>query len=382
MPPSHSGGRCYFKNNSGIQIIDGIKGGMYHSESDQRSEKSSHQRSITVPLLLSGLLVLTAILSRVVITFGTNEAISAAVTEYTHRFSAGFGRIFLEAIPFLLLGALAAAVVEHLFSAEEVSTIYSKRLATGLAAGLLTGFIFPVGEGGSILLARALIRKGASIPAAVALMLVAPAVSILPLAVSLGSGGSGTAFWLRTGFGVGFAILFAVLISFEHEPNQILHPEVAKFRQLHGENIGQPAVKPDHRQLKAIGATTAGEFLEFLPYVIAAALAAAAVQIILPVDWIPPVQGGVLAQIGSAGLWAVLSAQSSVGDLLTLNTSSATWTLASQTVFLTLGALVDVKLVVLYAHLFRKKIVIYLIALAFAAAGLAGLISAFFWGRS
>lgn len=80
----------------------------------------------------------------------------------------------------------------------------------------------PVGEGGSILLARALIKKGAGIPAAVAMMLAAPVVNIPALAAGLGSGGESTAFWFRTGVGAGFAVLFALLISVEHEPDRVV----------------------------------------------------------------------------------------------------------------------------------------------------------------
>lgn len=348
---------------------------MNRTEPTPKVDNTAYHKRVTIPLVLAGILAVIAILSRVILTFGTNQAFSSAVSDYTSRFSAGFERIVLESIPFLLLGALAAAVVEHLFSSEEISAIYSKRLANGLAAGLLTGFILPVGEGGSILLARALIKKGAGIPSAAALMLAAPALNILSFAVTLGSGEPGQVFWIRTGIGVSFAVLFGVLLSLEREPNRLVNPELLEPPEGMDEIPGVIPRKLSSAQLKAIGVTTARGFLEFLTYMIVVALASAIIQILLPVSWIPPVEGGLMAQIGSAGLWSMVMAPGNLGDLLALRNSAVSWSISSQIVFLSLGILVDVKLLVLYTRVFRKKIVLYLAALAFAAAVLAGLIA-------
>lgn len=86
-------------------------------------------------LTLSGILAIIAILSRVIITFGTNEKFSTALSAYSHRFGAGFERIFLETVPFLLLGALAAAVVEQAFTRDEIRSIYGSGTARGSRRG-------------------------------------------------------------------------------------------------------------------------------------------------------------------------------------------------------------------------------------------------------
>lgn len=329
---------------------------------------------MTLPLTLSAILAVIAILSRVILTFGTNEKFSTGLSAFSHRYSAGFERIFLETVPFLLLGALAAAVVEQAFSMNEIKSIYGSGTVRGIAAGLLTALIVPVGEGGSILLARALIKKGAGIPAAVAMMLAAPAVNIPALAAALGSGGASTAFWIRTGVGAGFAVLFALLISVERGPDRVVNPDCLLSDEK-GVETDMPAGKHNESRWMKISVTTAREFLDFLPYVIAAALAAAVLQTLLPESWLPPAQGGFLAGAGSAGLWAVLTAYGSLGDALVVRNSAVPWPLTAQTVFLTLGVLVDIKLLVLYSRVLRRKIILYLAALALAAAALAGLIA-------
>lgn len=331
---------------------------------------SSKNLRVTLPLILSGILVIMAAMSRVIITFETNEAFSAAASAVTHQFSTAFMRIFLEAVPFLLLGAMASAVVHHFFTVDEISKLFPQRLAPGLAAGLLTALILPVGEGGSILLARSFLRKGAGLPSVVVLMLAAPALNLVTLGAGIGSNALDTAFWLRTAFGLGFSILFAFLVSLERDPEQILHANVLTQRRDSSQIQDAAGARVDGSRLKAVGVTTASEFLEFLPYIIAAALLAALIQMLLPGSWIPPVEGGLLTQVGFAGLWAVLSSHTTFGDFLAVKNSAISWPLVSRTMFLSLGILIDVKLAFLYARVFRKKIVGYLAALAIAAAGL------------
>ncbi len=339
-----------------------------------RSEKASKWINVILPMSLAGGLALTGILARTINTLGTNEVLTAAVADYTHRFAAEFERIFLEAVPFLLLGALAASVVEHYFSTAEVEKIFSKRLIPGIAAGLLTGVILPVGEGGSILLARALLRKGAALPSTVVMMLAAPALNVLPLAILLGSGGVSAVFWLRIGIGAVFAIIFGILLSLENQPERLIH---VNSLHRHGAGIAQfkEAVSGNNQnRSNAVAVTTAKEFLEFTPYVIVAALIAAILQTILPVSWIPPVQGGLAGQIGSSGLWALLSSQSNLGDILTVQNSAISWPVVSQAVFLTLGIMLDAKLVVLYLRVLSRKAVFYMTVLAIGAAVLTGLV--------
>ncbi len=330
---------------------------------------------LTIPLSLAVVLAAAAILSRIILTFGTNEKFSTALSAYSDRFAAGFERIFLETLPFLLLGALAAAVVEHAFNRDEIEAIFAKSPAKGIAAGLLTALVIPVGEGGSIILARALIKKGAGIPAAAALMLAAPALNISTLAAAFGMDGVSTVVWIRMGVSVAFAVLFGLVVSVEREAGRVVVDDVLPQPDTEGEAAGTAAGKFNGGWWKKVGVTTAREFLEFVPYLIAAALAAAFLQTIYPAAWIPPAQGGFGAVAGSAGLWAFLTAYGSLGDMLAVQSSTTPWPLTAQTVFLSLGVLVDIKLLVLYSSVFRKKIVLYLAALALAAAALAGLIA-------
>lgn len=347
---------------------------MAHSQNREGSQKKSKQYRVILPLLLTGTAAIWGIIIRGLTSFGNDLTITPALLEYTHRFSHGFERIFLEAVPFMLVGALAAAAVEVLLSEEEVQAIYSEKLIPGMAAGLLTGLILPLGEGGSILLARTLLKKGAALPSTIVMMLAAPALNLPALAILQDSSDLNAVFWFRVAFGVVFAILFALFLSTESQPERLLRSDILNNDQAEGDQSNFHSETNQGSRLKSMGVTAAKRFLEFTPYLIAAALIGAILQTFIPNGWIPPGQGSISGQIGAAGLWSVVSAHSNIGDILAIQNSAISWPLLSQTVFLTLGILVDIKLAALYLLVLKKKAVLYLIILAFAAVGAAAMI--------
>ena len=123
-------------------------------------------------LLVAGLLAL-GVLLRV-----TDPAQIAAV----QNFFLVFGSLLIEAMPFILLGAVVSAAIEVF-----VPQIIFERLALlprplQLPVSGLAGAAFPVCECGSIPVARRLLAKGLSPAAAVTFMLAAPILNPVVLA--------------------------------------------------------------------------------------------------------------------------------------------------------------------------------------------------------
>ena len=341
----------------------------------------NHNRDVTtwlqkrLPIFLAGLLLTCGIFVRSMALWGNSLPWSREFFGDIERFAAAFGLIFLEAIPFMLIGALAAGVVANFSTPADVKALYSGRGMKGIAAGLVTGILFPAGEGGAALLGRALLRKGASLPAMTAMILAAPALNMLVLAIAMGLNSAGSVFWLRAGVGIGFAFLFALLLSVEDRPELLLQPEVSLT--LADQDIkGMHEITPNKGgRWKAVGMTATREFIEFIPPLVAGALIASLLQIAIPQAWVPPVQGSLAAQIGGAGVWAILAAHS-IGDLIVVQAAGLPWTPVEQIVFLCLGMLLDVRLIFFYLKIYRAKVILYLALLVVVVASLAGVILA------
>ena len=97
-------------------------------------------------------------------------------------FSAIATAIFLEAMPFLAIGALFSATIEVFVSTERLLSCIPKSVAGGLALGIGAGFVLPTCECGVVPIVRRLMRKGVPPYIAIAYMLAAPIVNPVVLA--------------------------------------------------------------------------------------------------------------------------------------------------------------------------------------------------------
>ena len=297
-----------------------------------------------------------------------------------HRFSVGFERIFLETAPFLLLGAFTSAAVAHLFTDVDIQALFKGGTLRSVIFGVLAAVILPVGDGGSALVARQLLRKGASVPAAAALMVAGPGVTLIAASAGLGATGMAGLAGLRLATAVNLAFVFGLILAQESEPKQIIKAENLPT----GGGDSAPLLEGESQvsKAKAIALTASIEFLEWAPLLVIAALLGGLLQSLIPGGWIPPVQGSAAWQNAGSGLWAILSAQSAVGDLYIVQNGLTTWSAGAQRIYLLVGMAVDVKLILFYGRIFRFKALLYWILLSLSLSLLAGLAMESFGGLS
>src|SRR5687768_2327185 len=84
-----------------------------------------------------------------------------------------FSSLLIEAMPFILLGALVSAFIEVFVPGAVFERLSHVRPSLQLPMAGMAGFAFPVCECGSVPVARRLAHKGLSIGAAITFMLAA-----------------------------------------------------------------------------------------------------------------------------------------------------------------------------------------------------------------
>src|SRR5258707_10674793 len=82
-------------------------------------------------------------------------------------FATVFLGIFVEAIPYLLLGTFASGLVEVFVDQDQMSKLLSNRPVAAAIGGAFMGMIFPVCEWGGVPLTRRLFYKGFAFPAGI-----------------------------------------------------------------------------------------------------------------------------------------------------------------------------------------------------------------------
>lgn len=293
--------------------------------------------------------------------------------------------IFIEAVPFLLLGSLASGLIAEFVSADDIARLCprNKVLATGV--GTLLGMAFPVCECGVVPVVRRFYQKGLPISAGIAFLLAAPVINPIVIASTYAAFGFGPIFWGRIIFTL--LVAFGVGMVFSAQPNlaRIVAPrslapvmggleiENEELRMEKGRSSGANSrfLNFNSRLQNAFSIAT-DDFFDMGRYLVLGVLIAAALQTFAPQSALLSVgRGPVTSVIALQVLAFVISVCSTVDAFIALS-FLGTFTPGAIIAFLVFGPMVDIKSVVMYADVFRPRAIFYIVALTFLATLLIG----------
>jgi uncharacterized membrane protein YraQ (UPF0718 family) len=255
-----------------------------------------------------------------------------------------FSSIVIEALPFILVGALASAAIAVFLPERAFDSIARLPLGLQIPSAALGGFAFPVCECGSVPVARRLIARGVHPSAGVTFMLASPVLNPIVLAstwVAYGGHARGAEMVAgRASLGL-LAAAAAGLAIGRARGADLLRPR------------GTAHAEHDHaRGGPAFSSHLVSDFLFMGKFIVLGAALSAFVQTVVPQS--------VIAKLGGAPVLAALSLMA-VAYVLSLCSEADAFIAASftsfspgaQLAFLVLGPLADMKLSVLYAATFR-----------------------------
>ncbi len=275
--------------------------------------------------------------------------------------------IFIEAAPFLLIGALASGFIAVFVTPETLARLVPRNIVLATLFGALLGMIFPVCECGVVPVARRLYRKGLPTPVGIAFLLGAPVLNPIVIASTYAAFGPGPIFWGR----IGFTLLIAVAVGlvFSAEPNLI---RVLRPRALVVAGGMDPAParasSTAGAQVQAALNAAANDFFDMGRYMIGGMLIATALQTFVPQQTLVSIGGGSISSVIALQLLAfALSVCSTVDAFLALSFIN-TFTTGAIIAFLVFGPMLDVKSIVMYLGVFRARVVVYLSILVFLMA--------------
>ena len=270
-------------------------------------------------------------------------------------FSAIAAAIFIEAMPFLVIGALFSATIEVFVSTERMLRCIPKSLIGGLALGIGAGFVLPTCECGVVPIVRRLMHKGVPPFIAIAYMLAAPIVNPVVLASTyLAFRGSWTMVLARIALA---AIVASVLGLYARRlPNVLL---CAKGPG-HDEHAHDHASQSFIQKIRSVMIHAAQEFMDMGKFLIIGALAAAAFKTLLPENIMSLFTGNLVLSILGMMILAMLLSICSEADAF-VAASFQTFPVGAQLAFVSIGPMVDLKLIGMYAVTFHRKLVMALV---------------------
>ena len=93
------------------------------------------------------------------------------------NFIINFSAVLWEAMPFVILGAVIAGILEELLPQQMLTRMLPKSVLPAVMIGGLLGLLFPMCECGIVVVMRRLLRKGLPLSCCIAYMLAGPIVN-------------------------------------------------------------------------------------------------------------------------------------------------------------------------------------------------------------
>jgi hypothetical protein len=317
---------------------------------------------------------IAVILEVVILAFALSALIAGMLTlaPEIRDLAINFISIILEAVPFMMVGAVIGGLIEAFVPQEFV-----QRALTGhttatvfVAAGL--GVVFPICECAIVPIVRRLINKGVPLPAAIAFLLGAPIVNpIVAASTWLAYRGNWGVVTTRMVCGYIIAVSVALILGamFSREEG-VLPASVASCEHdcCHCEDHYNGPI-PSSFSSKALDALAHArdDFFTFGKFLIIGAFVAALARATIDV--------AAFRQLFASPMLSILAM---MGLAVTLNLCSETdafiavgfravFPETAQMAFMVLGPMLDLKLVLTYFTLFRSRMIGALALLTFTA---------------
>ncbi|MDF2614303.1 MAG: transporter [Clostridia bacterium] len=289
-----------------------------------------------------------------------------------------FMSVILEAMPFVLLGAVVSAGIQVFVSESRIEKILPKRRWIGFIVAALLGLVFPVCECAIIPITRRLIKKGIPTGMAITFMLAVPIVNpVVLLSTYYAFNDKLYMLLARAGFGFLAAITIGILIAVSEEKSTYILKERREQEELLCDCGCQPSGSGYHSSsyLRSVLEHTNKEFINIMQYLILGAFLSSLFQTYVSQEVMGFISGNsYLAVLFMMGIAFILSICSEV-DAFIARTFIAQFSSGSILAFLVFGPMLDLKNTMMLIGHFKTKFVIKLITYITLVCALVGFIA-------
>ena len=197
-----------------------------------------------------------------------------------------FTSILWEALPFIVLGAVIAGILEELLPQQLLTRILPKSVFPAVVIGGLLGLLFPMCECGIVVVMRRLLRKGLPLSCCIAYMLAGPIVNgivLLSTWIAFRDHKIGPEMVaLRAGMGFVVACITALIVHsfYKKHGNTLLTSLAAPPTLPMADETEAPAPRKSlGKRLGNISSTAIHDFVDIMVFLIAGAAIAAFVKL-------------------------------------------------------------------------------------------------------
>ncbi|KRF09696.1 permease [Paenibacillus sp. Soil766] len=320
----------------------------------------------------------------------------------SHVFMA-FMDIFLDALPFMILGVLLSTIVENFIPEGVIKRLTPKHPLGGVLFACVLGIMFPLCECGMIPFVRRLMRKGMPVYIAVIFILVGPILNPIVFASTwMAFRGNPAMAYSRMGLTFGVALVIGLLLTRFLKSNPLRHPiepAVTSLTHQHNHAHGDHHIdhhdhhhshdhdhKHDHdhphdhshkhhdhghdhhghnhahggSRLMTMVSHGSSELFEMSKYLMLGALLTALIQTFVAQDSLSTIgQGAFTSHVFMMG-FAYLLSLCSTTDAFVAASFAKSFSPGSLLAFLVFGPMIDVKSTLMMLSIFKARFVLTL----------------------
>lgn len=297
-----------------------------------------------------------------------------------YDFLKDFCSILWEAFPFVVLGALIAGILEEVVPQQAITKIVPKNKLVAVGLGGTLGLIFPMCECGIVPVMRRLLRKGLPLGTCVAYMLSGPIINVVVMTSTYvafqGHGIGEHMVGIRVTLAFLIAVTTGIIVQFQFEKlgNSLLTPtaavqgapktvalEVLATPDVHPAEERAGERQPIPKRIANIAETALHDFIDIMVFLTLGAVLAA-----LAKQWL---SNDVVRDLSTVYPWLTILAMMGLAVLMCLCSEADAFVAASFTTmhpsgkiaFLVLGPMFDLKLLMMFTRVFRRKLIILII---------------------
>ncbi|EOU2039475.1 MAG: permease [Clostridium perfringens] len=286
--------------------------------------------------------------------------------ELLNKFSIVFSSIVIEALPFILIGAVLASFMQVYISNNIFNKIISKNKLLGSIQAGIIGVFLPVCECATVPITKGLLNKKVPLNVAITYMLAAPIVNpLVILSTYYAFDGNIKVVLLRVGVGFSIAVIAGLLMLCLSGENNIFIDNGEG--ELQGKCLcGCSEIDDNSSKPIRLLKHTSLEFYEIGKYFIVGATLASIFQTFVPRDIIFYFENSAVLSIIILMAFSFLISLCSEADAFVASTFMNRFSLGSITGFLIIGPMIDLKNTIMLFSIFKKSFVVKLLFVVFS----------------
>ncbi|MFC5701696.1 permease [Cohnella faecalis] len=289
-----------------------------------------------------------------------------------------FVSIFLEALPFILLGVLVSSALNLFVSEDALRRVMPKNPVLAIVVACLFGILLPVCECGMIPIVRRLIRKGMPVYVGIAYILAAPIINpVTFFATYTAFRGQPDMAWERVA--VGFAVALSLgLILYKSVKKNPLRVDAHHHHDHRDEHAHVHNHNHDHgrkgSRLLDVFTHASDEFFEMGKFLLIGAFLTAVIQTFVSRADLVDLGGGALGPHLLMMGFAYLISLCSTSDAFIASSFNGMFPKSALLTFLVFGPMLDFKNTLMMLAAFRTRFVLKLSLLIVVAVPVASIV--------